>query len=406
MLLPDTGLDGAFTVAENLRAALQAMAVPGLDRAVTGSFGVAVHPEDAADAETLLRRADQALYLGQAQRAQPGRGGGRGADRLTFGVGSAPAMERRAEFTPQMGLPDARHDRCRRRRAPRRDRAQAPHARRRRAGGRAGRADRARPGADRRARRRRRTACDEAIDRTRFWLGLDDDLDGVPRPLPRRPDHRARRPARSRGCARRAGPSRSRRSPGRSPSSSSTSRARRRSSGGSSSGSAARCERTGLRDVPSARKLAAPGARVPPVPRPLGGPVDRAGAGARGRSPPGRVDLRAPDHEAGWRRLRTIPGIGSWTLEILALHGQGRHDQVPAGDLNFLKLVARMRTGSPHARATEDEVREFFAPYAPWSGLAGVYAMRSPVLTGPPRPADPRRGRTRSSARAADPLAA
>jgi 3-methyladenine DNA glycosylase/8-oxoguanine DNA glycosylase len=120
----------------------------------------------------------------------------------------------------------------------------------------------------------------------------------------------------------------------------------------------------------------------------------------------GRVDLHADDHERGWTRLRTIPGIGSWTIEVLALHGQGRHDQLPAGDLNFLKLVARMRTGSPHARATEDEVREFFAPYAPWSGLAGVYAMRSPTFMAPPRPADPRRGRTRSSARAADPLAA
>ncbi|MDQ3740891.1 MAG: GGDEF domain-containing protein, partial [Actinomycetota bacterium] len=63
VLLPDTGLDGAMAVAENLRAALLAMAVPGLDRPVTGSFGVAVHPEDARDAGELLRRADRALYL-------------------------------------------------------------------------------------------------------------------------------------------------------------------------------------------------------------------------------------------------------------------------------------------------------------------------------------------------------
>jgi diguanylate cyclase (GGDEF)-like protein len=63
VLLPDTGLDGAMTVAENLRAALQAMAVPGLERPVTGSFGVAVHPEDARDGESLMRSADRALYL-------------------------------------------------------------------------------------------------------------------------------------------------------------------------------------------------------------------------------------------------------------------------------------------------------------------------------------------------------
>ena len=63
VLLPDTGLDGALVVAENLRAALQAMAVPGLDGTVTGSFGVAVHPEDATDGDGLLRSADAALYL-------------------------------------------------------------------------------------------------------------------------------------------------------------------------------------------------------------------------------------------------------------------------------------------------------------------------------------------------------
>jgi diguanylate cyclase (GGDEF)-like protein len=63
VLLPDTGLDGAFVVAENLRAALQAMAIPGLDAPVTGSFGVATHPEDAHDGEALLRAADRALYL-------------------------------------------------------------------------------------------------------------------------------------------------------------------------------------------------------------------------------------------------------------------------------------------------------------------------------------------------------
>ncbi len=63
VLLPETGLDGAFVVAENLRAALMAMAVPGLDAPVTGSFGVAVHPEDARDADELMRHADRALYL-------------------------------------------------------------------------------------------------------------------------------------------------------------------------------------------------------------------------------------------------------------------------------------------------------------------------------------------------------
>ena len=47
----------------------------------------------------------------------------------------------------------------------------------------------------------------------------------------------------------------------------------------------------------------------------------------------GRVDLDDPDHERGWRRLRAIRGIGSWTVQTLALTGQGRLDQLPAGDL-------------------------------------------------------------------------
>ena len=120
----------------------------------------------------------------------------------------------------------------------------------------------------------------------------------------------------------------------------------------------------------------------------------------------GRLDLEAPDHERGWRRLRAIPGIGAWTVEMLALHGQGRMDQVPAGDLNFLKAVGRLRTGSPHARAEEDEVRELFALYAPWAGLAGTYLMsiaphRLPLPAPARRPARrPVRAGTRWSASA------
>jgi 3-methyladenine DNA glycosylase/8-oxoguanine DNA glycosylase len=89
----------------------------------------------------------------------------------------------------------------------------------------------------------------------------------------------------------------------------------------------------------------------------------------------GRVDLHSSDHERGWRRLRAIPGIGPWTCEMLALNGQGRHDQVPAGDVGLLKLVGRLLSGGdPYARAQEHEVREFFAPYEEWAGLAAMHA--------------------------------
>ncbi len=86
----------------------------------------------------------------------------------------------------------------------------------------------------------------------------------------------------------------------------------------------------------------------------------------------GRADLT--EHEPAWRRLRTIPNIGSWTLEMLAVAGQGRDDQLPALDVAYLKFVGlAARLGR---RATEDEVREFFAPYGEYAGLAGCYALQ------------------------------
>ena len=61
---------------------------------------------------------------------------------------------------------------------------------------------------------------------------------------------------------------------------------------------------------------------------------------------------------------------------MLALHGQGRHDLVPAGDVGLLKLVGRaLGGGNPYARAEEHDVRAFFAPYEEWAGLAVVHAM-------------------------------
>jgi 3-methyladenine DNA glycosylase/8-oxoguanine DNA glycosylase len=89
----------------------------------------------------------------------------------------------------------------------------------------------------------------------------------------------------------------------------------------------------------------------------------------------GRIDLHGAEHERAWRKLRAIPGIGAWTVEMLALLGQGRYDQVPAGDLGLLKLVGRLRSGGdPWARAQEAEVRACFAPYGEWAGLAAVHA--------------------------------
>ena len=139
-----------------------------------------------------------------------------------------------------------------------------------------------------------------------------------------------------------------------------------------------RCTVSGLSDSPSAAVLAA---QAPALLESFDLTETRALALVKvaREVASGRVDLLDADHERGWRRLRTIRGVGSWTIETLALTGQGRLDQIPAGDLAYLKLVGRLRSGGrgqdPRARATEDEVRELFAPYAPWAGLAGLHAL-------------------------------
>jgi 3-methyladenine DNA glycosylase/8-oxoguanine DNA glycosylase len=138
-----------------------------------------------------------------------------------------------------------------------------------------------------------------------------------------------------------------------------------------------RCAFTGLADSPSAAVLAT---QAPALLASFDLTETRALALIRVAQEvvSGRVDLLDAEHERGWRRLRQIRGVGNWTLQTLALTGQGRLDQLPAGDLAYLKLVGRLTGGgNPRARATEEEVVRFFAPYEPWAGLAGLHALRS-----------------------------
>jgi diguanylate cyclase (GGDEF)-like protein len=75
ILLPDTDRDGATAAAETARAAVELVKVPGVDRAITASLGIAVIPDDAGDAATLLRNADKALFTAKARGRNRVEGG-------------------------------------------------------------------------------------------------------------------------------------------------------------------------------------------------------------------------------------------------------------------------------------------------------------------------------------------
>ena len=96
----------------------------------------------------------------------------------------------------------------------------------------------------------------------------------------------------------------------------------------------------------------------------------------------GRVDCNraADDH-----RLLAITDIGPWTVQILGYSGRGDPDSLPAGDLAYVKLVGLL--AGLGRRATVEEVEEYFAPYAPFRGLAGSFALarwHGAVAQGPP----------------------
>lgn len=134
-----------------------------------------------------------------------------------------------------------------------------------------------------------------------------------------------------------------------------------------------RCERSGLLDAATPSAIAG---EAPARLRSFGLAETRTLALRRAARAvhSGTIDLHGAA-EPAWAQLRSIPGIGAWTVEYTALHGQGRYDQAPAADLGFLKLVGQLMTGRPQARAEEADVRDLLDRYGRWRGLAGEYLM-------------------------------
>jgi DNA-3-methyladenine glycosylase II len=125
-------------------------------------------------------------------------------------------------------------------------------------------------------------------------------------------------------------------------------------------------EREALRDVPAAGLIAG---RAPAELESMGLALRRAIAlrAVAREIDAGRCD---PADRAADRRLLATPEVGPWTVQCLSFYGRGDHDALPAGDLMYLKLVGRLaRMGR---RATVEEVEEFYAPYAPFRGLAAA----------------------------------
>ena len=125
--------------------------------------------------------------------------------------------------------------------------------------------------------------------------------------------------------------------------------------------------RDGLRDVPTPDLIAG---RAPVELESMGLALRRAIAlrAIAADIAAGRCD---PAEPAADRRLLSVREIGPWTVQCLGLFGRGDPDSLPAGDLMYLKLVGRLaRLGR---RATIEEVEEFYAPYAPFRGLAAAW---------------------------------
>jgi len=89
ILLPDTGKEQAHIVAEKVRAAVAATTLSKIEQPVTASLGVATVPDDAGDADSLIRAADRALYAAK----------GNGRNRVELFVSSAkpPSRPTRAD---------------------------------------------------------------------------------------------------------------------------------------------------------------------------------------------------------------------------------------------------------------------------------------------------------------------
>jgi 3-methyladenine DNA glycosylase/8-oxoguanine DNA glycosylase len=81
--------------------------------------------------------------------------------------------------------------------------------------------------------------------------------------------------------------------------------------------------------------------------------------------------LRGVSTEAAAARLVRESRIGPWSVGVVCLEGLGRYERGLVGDLGLVKLLARLR-----GRRVEGwETAELLEPYGEWAGLASLYML-------------------------------
>jgi len=138
------------------------------------------------------------------------------------------------------------------------------------------------------------------------------------------------------------------------------------------------------RRVVRAATAAADGLHAPPTAADLGrfapAQLHRHGLGARRATALVRlcrtVDLerlKQADSAAVATRLGREPGLGPWSVGVVALEGLGRYDRGLARDLGLVKLLSALRG----RRVEAEETDELLHPYGEWAGLASVYLLKA-----------------------------
>lgn len=94
ILLPETNIDGALLVAEKIRTAIASISIPGVERDITASIGIADLLEHAGNSTGLIHEADRALYASKAAER----------NRTTIAV-NEPDSDRSSTTTPADAIP-------------------------------------------------------------------------------------------------------------------------------------------------------------------------------------------------------------------------------------------------------------------------------------------------------------